>query len=76
EEIPSLINSANLTQSDFYTHTLRDIPCGNIRYLIFSQAVPDEVIDRINLSIKKIIPPKRDPMRENNERSSTPATCR
>ncbi|MEA1921386.1 MAG: transporter substrate-binding domain-containing protein [Pseudomonadota bacterium] len=56
EEIPNLINSANLTQSDFYTHTLSDIPCGNIRYLIFSQAVPDEVIDRINLSIKKIIP--------------------
>ena len=58
EEIPNLINSANLTQSDFYTHTLRDIPCGNIRYLIFSQAVSDEVIDKINLSIKKIIPQK------------------
>ncbi|MCK5117885.1 MAG: transporter substrate-binding domain-containing protein [Candidatus Aegiribacteria sp.] len=61
EEIPTLITSADLKHADFHTHNLTDIPHGNIRYLIFSQAVQDEVIGRINLSIRKIIPQKESP---------------
>lgn len=56
EEIPTLIISATLKHLDFYSHNLKDIPQGNIRYLIFSQAVSDEVVAKVNLAIEKLAP--------------------
>ena len=53
EEISTLIGSADLKPADFYTHSLSDVPDGNMRYLIFSRLVEDEVIDQINRSIEK-----------------------
>ena len=55
EEIEMMIQSADLNPNDFISLPFSDIPKGNKRYLMFSKSVPDEIIDSINHSIKKLI---------------------
>lgn len=56
EEIDILIGKNYLDRAQFRHKGLSDIPAGNVRHIIFSREVPDEVIVRVNeaiLDIKK-----------------------
>lgn len=53
EEMEALVNSANLSTDLFDTVSLSDVPSGNIRYIMCSRCVGQDLIRRINLSIKK-----------------------
>jgi len=55
EEIETLIRSAKLSPSHFTSIQMSDIPLGNKRYLMCSQGVSDELINKINRSIVRII---------------------
>jgi polar amino acid transport system substrate-binding protein len=54
EEIPVLIHSAGLEDSDFFTLELNDVPRGNTRHIIYSPGVDQEWIDRIDRAILEV----------------------
>jgi polar amino acid transport system substrate-binding protein len=54
EEIPVLIRTAGLEESDFFTVTLDDVPLGNRRYILYGAGVDSEWIDRIDRAILEV----------------------
>lgn len=58
EEIEALVYSAGLRAESFVAISLSDIASGNMRYIMCSKGVDDNVIDRINLSIQKLVDSK------------------
>lgn len=57
EEVQTLVRSAGLNPDDFVSITMPDIPAGNRRYLMFSRGVSDEIVERINTSVRKFVSP-------------------
>jgi polar amino acid transport system substrate-binding protein len=55
EEVETLVRSAGLNPDDFVSITMPDIPAGNRRYLIFSKGVSNEIVERINTSVRKFV---------------------
>lgn len=55
EEIDMLIQSEGMNKEDFITLVMEDIPEGNRRYLMFSMSVSDDMINRINASIVRVV---------------------
>ncbi|MCF6179958.1 MAG: transporter substrate-binding domain-containing protein [Geopsychrobacter sp.] len=55
EEIGMLVRSAGLNLSDFVSLPMSDIPAGNKRYLMCSKGVGDDIIDRLNRSIRILV---------------------
>jgi len=55
EEVETLVRSAGLEPDDFVSITMPDIPAGNRRYLIFTRGVSDDIIDKINISVRKFV---------------------
>lgn len=51
EEVPVLLESAGVDPGRFASLTMEDIPVGNLRHLMFSRSVPDDVLGRINAAI-------------------------
>ena len=58
EEVETLVRSAGLSPDDFVSITMPDIPLGNRRYLMFSRGVSDEIVERINTSVRKFVSPE------------------
>lgn len=56
EEIEMLARSVGLPIEELVTIKLADIPVGNLRYLMCSQAVSDETITQLNAAINKLYP--------------------
>jgi polar amino acid transport system substrate-binding protein len=54
EEANTLACLAGLEPDDIAQLVLRDVPKGNIRYLMFSMATPDETVRRVNAAIMKL----------------------
>lgn len=52
EEVPTLLRSAGVDPEKFVQLTMRDIPAGNLRHLIFSARVSDETLRKVNAAIK------------------------
>ena len=52
EEVPNLLGSANVDPELFVELTMRDIPPGNLRHLIFNAGVPKDIVDRVNTAIR------------------------
>jgi polar amino acid transport system substrate-binding protein len=59
EENETLIRSAKADPKDFVSIKVPDIPLGNKRYLMFNKSVPDDIIDKINWSIQRIVNSQR-----------------
>lgn len=55
-EVDMLARLNGLTPDKIATIELQDIPAGNIRYLMCNQAVPDELMKRMNKAIGKLFP--------------------
>lgn len=55
-ELDVMLDGAGLKHADFHTRALPDAPPGDVRHLMCSKAVPKDVVDRLNSSIKKIFP--------------------
>lgn len=55
EEVETLVRSAGLDPDDFVAITMPDIPAGNRRYLIFTRGVSDDMIKKINISVRKFV---------------------
>ena len=53
EEAATLIRRASYRQEDFALVPLADVPVGNKRYLMCSQSVSDELLERINQAIDR-----------------------
>ena len=53
EEIETLLDSADLNPKDFVAIKMSDIPDGNRRYIICSKEVSDNIIGKLNFSIKE-----------------------
>ena len=53
EEISMMLKKAGFDENRFVSMTRSDIPPGNRRYIIFSKAVEDSLIERINQSIQE-----------------------
>ncbi len=51
EEIPNLLGSANVDPKLFVELTMRDIPPGNLRHLIFNAGVPEDIMSSVNAAI-------------------------
>ena len=51
EEVPTLLRLAEVDADRFTVLTMEDIPAGNLRYLIFSKAVPETDRERIDAAI-------------------------
>lgn len=54
EEVDVLITKNYLSEKLFARKKLTDMPPGNLRYLMFSQAVSDEIIERVNNAIQEL----------------------
>lgn len=54
EEVEGMIKAAGLSQSDFKVVTLTDAPPGETRHIMCSKTMPDELINKLNLVIKKM----------------------
>lgn len=52
EEAEYLLNRTELPREDFRHLTLTDMPPGNKRYVMFSRAVPAEIVDRFNTAYR------------------------
>ena len=51
EEVPTLLRLAEVDADRFTVLTMEDIPAGDLRYLIFSEAVPETARERIDAAI-------------------------
>ena len=51
EEVPNLLRSANVDPELFVKLTMRDIPPGNLRHLIFNAGMPDDSLKSVNAAI-------------------------
>ena len=54
EEVDDLIDRSGFSAGRFTTKTLREIPAGNLRYLMCTQVVDDDIMSRINQAIAEI----------------------
>ena len=52
EEVPTLLRSAKVDPGLFVQLTMRDIPAGNLRHLIFSAGVHENSLRKVNAAIK------------------------
>lgn len=52
EEVPTLLQSANVDPGLFVQLTMRDTPAGNLRHLIFSARVSEDMLRKVNAAIK------------------------
>lgn len=55
EECDILIRNAGFRRDKFLSIKMADIPEGNKRYLIFNKNIRDDIIKRVNLSIRKLV---------------------
>ena len=55
EEVEMLVLSAKFKKQDFELLPLKDIPTINKRYLMFNKAVSDQLIEKVNRSIIKLV---------------------
>jgi uncharacterized protein (TIGR02285 family) len=55
EEAYDLLLFSGLNKMDFRVINLRDVPRGNLRYLLCSSMVPDQTIKRINGAIRHLL---------------------
>lgn len=51
EEVPTLLQSAGVDPQQFTALSMDGIPAGNLRYLIFSQRVPESTLSRVNEAV-------------------------
>ncbi len=58
EEVDTLIDSVQLNRKDFVQHSLSGLPKGNKRFLMCNRSVEENYLDRLNRSIKRLVPPE------------------
>ncbi len=51
EEKDVLLKEAHMQQADFILQPLRDLPMGNVRYIMFSKSIDETLIQRIDQAI-------------------------
>ena len=56
EEIEQMIATAELPADEFVRILQDEMSAGNFRYLLYGQAVSDELLDRIKSAIEKFYP--------------------
>ncbi|HOS97579.1 MAG TPA: transporter substrate-binding domain-containing protein [Deltaproteobacteria bacterium] len=63
EEVDTLIASAGLARDDFILIPMKDLPSGMMRHLMFSLDVGDDILAKVNASIRKITEnmPRKEP---------------
>jgi polar amino acid transport system substrate-binding protein len=54
EEVDTMIREAGFERIDFFTHSLTDIPEGNLRYLMCTKQINNALMERINLAIDQL----------------------
>ena len=55
EEADALIEFSGLPKKDFKYITFSDMPAGEKRYILCSQKVSDEIIDKMNIAITEYV---------------------
>lgn len=54
EEVDMLIGKNRLAPELLECKKLKDMPAGNVRHLIFSKGVPDDIVNRVNRAVKGV----------------------